>query len=230
MECGLPERPLWARLRGSISLDAMLFSIRKAADFAVHAAFAILAALIIGFFFYAQSALASRPSNDTATADGIVALTGDGGGRVNEAIKLLQAGRAQRLLISGVNPQATDRELAIAHSAPTQLFDCCIDIGRSARDTIGNAKETAYWTKKNDYKRLIIVTADFHMARSLTEIRMELPRTELIAHPVRTLTTEKNWWRDERTLRRLGIEYVKVVLANCRRVIDWLDPFDLGGK
>ncbi|MET0546754.1 MAG: YdcF family protein [Caulobacterales bacterium] len=208
----------------------MLTSIRKATDFAVHASFAIIAALVIGFVIYAQSAISARPSKSERDADGIVALTGDGGGRVHEALKLLQEGRAKRLLISGANPQATDRELAIAHDAPENLFDCCVDVGRSAQDTIGNAKETALWAENNDYKSLIIVTADFHMARSLTEIRMELPRTKLIAHPVQTLTAGKNWWRDGRTLRRLGVEYVKVVIANCRRVVDVLDPFDLGGK
>src|SRR5690606_2608076 len=116
---------------------------------------AIAAALIIGFFIYAQSAISARPSCAEATADGIVALTGDGGGRVGEAIKLLQEVRAKRLLISGANPQATDRELAIAHKAPENLFDCCVDVGRSARDTIGNAKETARWAEDNDYKSLI---------------------------------------------------------------------------
>jgi uncharacterized SAM-binding protein YcdF (DUF218 family) len=200
--------------------------IRRIADFIVHAALVIIALLVIGFIMYAQSATRARPLKSDLHADGIVALTGDGGGRIEEGLKQLQEGRGERLLISGANPQATDRDLAIAYKVPQSLFNCCVDVGRNAEDTIGNAKETAEWARKNGYKRLIIVTADFHMARSLTEIRMELPEATLIAHPVRTLSGTKSWWSDSRTMRRLSVEYVKVVAAKCRAFLAWINPFD----
>lgn len=203
--------------------------IRKTADFIAHAIMAAAAALAIGFFVYADAASKGKPKDDGEHADGIVVLTGDGGGRVSEGFKLLQENRAERLLISGVNPKATDREFMLAQQAPPALFQCCTDIGREATDTIGNAKETAQWTKSHGFKRIIVVTSDFHMARSLTELRMMMPKTELVPHSVRTLNGDA-WWRNKRSLRRLGVEYVKVVAANFRAFGDWLNPFNDGDK
>lgn len=201
--------------------------IRKTADFIAHAILAAAAALAIGFFVYADAATKGKPKDDGEPADGIVVLTGDGGRRVAEGFKLLQEDRAQRLLISGVNPQATDREFMLAQDAPPALFQCCTDIGREATDTIGNAKETAQWAKNNGFRRIIVVTADFHMARSLTELRMAMPKVELVPHSVQTLNGGQ-WWRNKRALRRLGIEYVKVIAVNVRALGDWLNPFNDG--
>lgn len=203
--------------------------IRKTADFIAHAILAGVAALAIGFFVYADAAAKGKPKDKGEPADGIVVLTGDGGGRVAEGFKLLQEQRAARLLISGVNPQATDREFMLAQQAPPALFQCCTDIGREATDTIGNAKETADWAKAHGYKRIILVTSDFHMARSLTELGMRMPSVTLEPHSVRTLNGD-NWWRDKRALRRLGIEYIKVVATNVRALGDWLNPFNDGDK
>jgi uncharacterized SAM-binding protein YcdF (DUF218 family) len=203
--------------------------IRKTADFIAHAILAAAAAIAIGFFVYADAASKGKPRDDGARADGIVVLTGDGGGRVSEGFKLLEEDRAQRLLISGVNPKATDREVMLAQDAPPALFQCCTDIGREATDTIGNAKETAQWAKQHGFKRIIVVTSDFHMARSLTELRMAMPKVEFVPHAVRTLNGEA-WWRNKRALRRLGVEYVKVVAANGRALGDWLNPFNDGDK
>lgn len=190
---------------------------------------AAAAAVAIGFFVYADAAAKGKPKDDGARADGIVVLTGDGGGRVSEGFKLLEEDRAERLLISGVNPKATDREVMLAQDAPPALFQCCTDIGREATDTIGNAKETAQWAKQHGFKRIIVVTSDFHMARSLTELRMAMPKVEFVPHAVRTLNGE-DWWRNKRALRRLGVEYVKVVAANGRALGDWLNPFNDAGK
>ena len=51
-----------------------------------------------------------------------------------------------------------------------QRFDCCADLGFMAADTHGNAQETADWARAHRYKSLIVVTANYHMPRSLTRI------------------------------------------------------------
>jgi hypothetical protein len=100
-----------------------------------------LIALGSGFLYFAESITTER-SDLTGSADGIVALTG-GALRIDDAMALLAASKARRLLISGVNP-ATPREavrdLVSQHAG---LFDCCVDLDRDARDTIGNAAESA---------------------------------------------------------------------------------------
>ncbi len=167
-----------------------------------------------GFVFFA--ALASQPASETAVADGIVALTG-GGARIEEAVKLLAEHRGQRLLISGVN-QHTSRA-ALQQQVPdyADLFDCCIDIGYWAKDTNGNAQETEVWAKQRGFKRLIIVTSGYHMARSLAEMAQVFPDATLVPHPVLPPSQHSEaWWTSPSATRLLLVEYVKLWPALAR--------------
>ncbi len=167
-----------------------------------------------GFLLFA--ALALQPAGDTGTADGIVALTG-GGARIEEAVKLLAEHHGQRLLISGVN-QHTSRN-ALRQQVPeyADLFDCCIDIGYWAQDTIGNARETDVWARHRGFKRLIVVTSGYHMARSLAEIAQAYPDATLIPHPVLPASLQAgSWWASPATTRILMVEYLKLWPALAR--------------
>ena len=75
-------------------------------------------------------------------ADGIVVLTGDTA-RIDGALALLAEGRAERLLISGVNPTVGRETIAETgrHRSSRPALDCCVDIDH-ARDTIENASST----------------------------------------------------------------------------------------
>jgi len=53
-------------------------------------------------------------------------------------------------------------------------------LGYQARDTIGNAQETALWARKNKLETVKVVTSDYHMARSLLELSEALPETHLV--------------------------------------------------
>lgn len=96
------------------------------------AGFVLFAASIAG---YSRDGLSGRG----APADAIVVLTG-GEHRLAEGMRLFAEGSARRLLVSGVN-RSTSRDdvRRIAGLAP-ELFDCCIDIGYGALDTIGDRK------------------------------------------------------------------------------------------
>ncbi|MFW6413166.1 MAG: YdcF family protein, partial [Oceanicaulis sp.] len=107
-----------------------------------------------------------------------------GEGRVVTGVRLLKNGKGRRLLISGVNPGVPPADIAAAAGAPAELFNCCIDTGDLARDTIGNAIETARWAASNDYSALIVVTNDYHMPRALLELQAAMPDTRLIAYAV----------------------------------------------
>ena len=151
-------------------------------------------------------------------ADAIVALTG-GEARIPEAVKLLAQGKGRRLLISGVNPTTTRKELAGLTPNSQHWFRCCIDVGREARDTIGNADETSQWVKERRFKSLIVVTASYHMPRSLAELRRTLPDVELLAYPVQPRNVHiGKWWTHPGTLQLLLIEYVKFVPSFARCV------------
>ncbi|RMF02419.1 MAG: YdcF family protein [Alphaproteobacteria bacterium] len=171
-----------------------------------------LAILLVGFVLFLG---ATGPQSIPAgrKADGIVALTG-GKARIGEAVKLLSRKRAKRLLITGVHPETTSRQLRKLVHGSSELFECCIDLGREARDTRGNAVETRDWARKHNYTSLIVVTSSYHMPRSLVELRRLLPDVELLPHAVVPQSFRASgWWADQRVMRLILSEYLKYLPA-----------------
>jgi uncharacterized SAM-binding protein YcdF (DUF218 family) len=189
--------------------------VRNGVKMAGIAALAVISLLGFGFFLF-WSLIEHEPRHDIGRADAIVALTG-GEARIPEAVKLLAQGKGRRLLISGVNPATTRTELAVLTPNSKHLYRCCIDMGRVARDTIGNADETSAWVRERRFKSLIVVTASYHMPRSLAELRRTLPDVELIPYPVQPRNVHVNaWWAYPGTLQLLLTEYVKYMPAALR--------------
>jgi uncharacterized SAM-binding protein YcdF (DUF218 family) len=186
---------------------------------AVLAAGLLLAATIglalIGFIAFVGS-VPPPVSMAPARGDGIVALTG-GAERLSDALRLLASGRGRRLLISGVHPETTDRELARAQPDYAAFARCCVDLGRRALNTAGNAVETRRWAERHGFHSLIVVTSGYHMPRTLMELAREMPNVELIPYAVVTdRLREEPWWRDWATAKLLAGEYVKYVAALVR--------------
>lgn len=174
-------------------------------------------ALFAGGFFVFVSSIERSERHPTEQADGIVALTG-GAERVGDAIDLLAAGHGRRLLISGVN-ERTGIE-AIARLNPTQRhwIDCCVDLDYRARNTIGNAIETRRWMRKNNFETIAVVTSNYHMPRTLVELRHVLTAGEtMVPHPVIADGFDVDrWWSDPAAARLVGAEYVKFLVAWLR--------------
>ena len=163
----------------------------------------------IGFWFFFSHLPA--PYEGAARADAIVALTGQGG-RLAPAVNLLEKGNGQRLLITGVNRLTSKRDLkAVLHGG--DAFDCCVDLGFAALDTRGNAQETARWVRAHRYASLIVVTANYHMPRSLIEFGAQMPDVHLVPYPV-AVDAPKNLSWD--AVKRLNGEYVKYVASVIR--------------
>ena len=114
-------------------------------------------------------------------ADGIVALTG-GPDRITVAYRLLDEGKGMRLLITGVHPDVTPISLKNIVPGDAEKFDCCVDLGRMAENTIGNAAETADWVRRNDYRSVILVTSTYHLPRARLELRRAMPTVEIVAY------------------------------------------------
>jgi uncharacterized SAM-binding protein YcdF (DUF218 family) len=172
---------------------------------------------LAGLFAFAHRVRAFAPPEEPARADGIVALTGPSAERVNTAIRLLEADKGRRLLISGVNREVRRQELRALTPGSNQLFNCCVDLGFEAEDTVGNAQEIAAWARSRAYDHLIVVTSDYHMARSLVEIRSAAPGVRLTPYAVPTPELDDdNWWRVRGTARRMTLEYTKYLVALAR--------------
>lgn len=174
------------------------------------AAFVLVVAFLVGFALFVRTGLTLDPARQTG-ADGIVVLTG-GEGRVTTGVELLAQNRGRRLLISGANPQVGSDAVRVASGAAPDLFACCVDIGREAANTIGNAEEAADWARANDFERLLIVTSDYHMPRALLELQAEMPGIELVAWPVEGPPP----WANARTARRWVLEFFKYTAVYAR--------------
>jgi uncharacterized SAM-binding protein YcdF (DUF218 family) len=109
-----------------------------------------------------------RPANDGLT-DAIVVPTG-APGRIPRGIALLQAGKAKRMLITGVDRAVKPHELAITQKVPLALFSRSIDLGHEAVDTRSNGEETAKWLAARNYRSVRLVTTDWHMRRARFEL------------------------------------------------------------
>ena len=175
--------------------------------------------LVAGGFLYFVDSVASLRPPDGVKADAIVVLTG-GYQRIDQALGLLRDGAGKRLLISGAHPSATRNQIQKVTQAPADLFKCCVDIGYDALDTIGNANEISSWIHDNEYKTVLVVTNNYHMPRSLHELRRVDPDISFIAYPVvNSDLTRKAWFAEPDVLRTMLAEYGKVVLATVR---DWI--------
>jgi len=170
--------------------------------------------LVIGFFIFTGSI--ERSQLEPRTADGIAVLTG-GVARIDEAMKLLTQQKAKRLLITGVNRSTSTEELKQLASQGDQLFSCCVDIDKEARNTIDNATETSQWVARNHYTSVIVVTSNYHMPRALAELGRVMPGVTLIPYSVVDNNVHLDrWWTFPGTTRLLISEYLKYLPALAR--------------
>ena len=180
---------------------------------------------LVGLFAFADRVRSYTPAAEPARADAIVALTGPSAERVNAAIRLLEQDKGQRVLISGVNREVRRQELRALTPGSNKLFNCCVDLGFEAEDTIGNAQEIAAWADAKGYDSLIVVTSDYHMPRALTEIRAAAPDLALTPYAVETPSLDNSrWWRAAVTARRMTLEYMKYLAALGRALIGGAAP------
>jgi uncharacterized SAM-binding protein YcdF (DUF218 family) len=153
-------------------------------------------------------------------ADGIVALTG-AASRIPDAIVLLNNQSGKRLLITGVHRTTSAREIAQLMALNEKVFACCIDLDRSALNTLGNAIEAKRWARERGFNSLIVVTSNWHMPRAMAELEHQLPGVTLIPFPVVSEKAKTDpWWSNTGTTRLVVSEYLKYIFALLRMRLD----------
>uniref|UniRef100_UPI001ABAB14B YdcF family protein n=2 Tax=Bartonella TaxID=773 RepID=UPI001ABAB14B len=146
------------------------------------------------------------PPNPLPKADAIIVLTG-GENRIKTGFDLLQKELGSRLLISGVNSTIDFNKLIDATYINPHLLASRVDFGYEATNTKGNAEESAAWIKQHNYKTVYIVTHDYHMVRSLLELKYLMPHIDFIAYPIKENTTG-SWIKQINQIRILVSEYI----------------------
>ena len=180
---------------------------------------AVLAAAAVlwtaGLVWFAAN-LPTTVADPARRTDAIVVLTG-GTGRLRQGFELLAQDRAEELFVSGVGRGVRVGELLrIDRIAPPELA-CCVVLGYQADDTHGNALETAEWMRTQGFTSLRLVTATYHMPRSLLEFRAALPGAEILPHPVFSRNfRQADWWKWRGSTMLVAKEYNKYLLAWAR--------------
>ena len=184
---------------------------------------AVAAAIVLAYgvgFLWFTTLLPTGVDNDTRATDAIVVLTG-GSDRLAVALDLLSADKGQKLFVSGVYHGVDVRQLLDLSQHSPEDLSCCVVLGYEADNTRGNAIETAAWMKEQGFTSLRLVTATYHMPRSLLEFRRHMPDIQIIAHPVFPEHFKRdNWWMWPGSSTLLITEYTKYLVALVRGLFD----------
>lgn len=177
---------------------------------------AAVALVWLGGYLWFTWLLPREAGDETRITDAIVVLTG-GAGRLDAGLALLAQKRATKLFVSGVGAGTTRTELRRrAVNYPNQ-FECCVVLGHDAADTAGNAAETAQWMAAEGYRSLRLVTASYHLPRSLVEFRRAMPEAELTANPVFSEHIKlDHWWAWPGTALLIADEFNKYLISLAR--------------
>ena len=149
-------------------------------------------------------------------SDGIVVYTG-GPDRISAGMEIFANDHGDRLLISGVHRDTSRERLATLWAGAPARFDCCVDLGREALTTEGNAAEVGDWVRDHDFKSFILVTSEYHMPRALVSTRARLPNATI--SPYAVTSGYLNSRGRPATLRawgKLSGEYSKYLLAQVK--------------
>lgn len=155
-------------------------------------------------------------TDTTASTDALVVLTG-GSERMTTGVSLLKAHLAKKLFISGVHQGLSLDHVTNIEPIDTNLRSCCIILGYAAESTQGNAEETQIWMNLENYHSLRLVTANYHMPRSLLLFHNAMPNIEIIPHPITPDSVKLDmWWQHPGTASLLVTEYTKYIIALLR--------------
>jgi uncharacterized SAM-binding protein YcdF (DUF218 family) len=196
------------------SLGAASAAAKPLARAARWAVLGALVAVVLALIGLARFAIPPAAESAAAPTDAVVVLTG-GSQRLHSGIDLLREGKGRMLFVTGVGRRVDLGELlrAAGEDTPRSLV-CCIALGHEAENTAGNALETARWMRRQGYHSLRLVTAWYHMPRSLLEFERAMPGIRIVPHPVfPERVREEYWWAWRGTAALLIGEYEKYLAA-----------------
>lgn len=157
------------------------------------------------YFFFQEVKKFENSVTNINNIDGIVVLTGDQF-RIAKGIELLKRNPNKKLLISGVNKNINQVDIMKEFPNSKNFFQCCIDIGKDAKNTFENIIETFEWMKSNEFTSIIIVTSDYHLPRVKLEINRFIDNQQIFYEAVKTDESDSIL-----RLKKITLEYIKYI-------------------
>lgn len=168
-----------------------------------------LSVLVIGFVWFVWQTQ-KKPEDQHTKTDAIVVLTG-GQNRIEVGYDLLTKNLGKDLFVSGVSKNLDIQRFSAAYAANPDLKNHT-HVGHEAQNTKENAVETKQWLEKKNYHSIRLVTAGYHVPRSLLEFHRLMPEMKIIPHPiVPDSLKDQNLW-SYGVLRLLFKEYFKFIV------------------
>lgn len=154
---------------------------------------------------------ATRGFYDTAIhekADAIVVLTG-GKGRAEEGLSLLRQGRADLLILSGVNEDA-DAASIFFYSRLAQKEHDSIVLDKVSRSTYENAEVVSGIVREKGIRSIILITSGYHMKRADFIFRhIAAPDVIIYNYVAPTPNFDVARWWEGRSLMLVMVEFLK---------------------
>lgn len=152
-------------------------------------------------------------------AQAIVVLGGDNprGERLRHAVQLYRSGWAPRLILSGAPFRSYFSEVVLMKREATALGVPAEDLilaAEGARSTLEEALELRRVLKRHNFRKIIVVTSNYHTRRA-RDIFRSLYRREgtqvfLSAAPDSDFNPQ-SWWQERQGLKLLWLEWQKLV-------------------
>ena len=149
-------------------------------------------------------------------ADVAVVLAGDGwGNRILAAAQLERDGYVPNVIVSGTDGAYGNYEcelaipFAIRHGYPESYFT---HLEHHARSTLEEAQVLVPELRRRGYKRVVVVTSDYHTRRSKRIFQNTAPDLTIVmsAAPDKFFTPG-GWWRVREAQKTVLTEYEKLV-------------------
>ena len=153
-------------------------------------------------------------------ADAIIVISGGRGERVDYAAQLYKNGYADTVIISGcpgTEPSIAEahfmKETAVEKGVPENriLLDV---LDRHGQGTGVQAHNIRKMIEKHGFRNVILVTTDFHTARSQMIFDRAFKGLDVnlqIAHPRIGVFDSSGWWTERRNLKIVTSEVIKYV-------------------
>ena len=198
----------------------MLRSIFKSALIILTTSF--LAYFIFGLIEYKEKILSTIKYMSKKSSN-IVILTG-GTNRINDGLKIINKFEKSstfnsKILVSGTGKGFTkiSLEKKLSFDFDLDLIKCCIELDSISTNTYSNAYETLKWAKKNNIKKFILITSNYHMPRAFLEFKNRMPNLKIFTYPITPNKHDvKMWLSSFQTFSLIFSEYCKYLIAKLR--------------
>ncbi|MCM2281394.1 MAG: YdcF family protein [Bdellovibrionaceae bacterium] len=142
------------------------------------AAFVVVVFLLSGWLFSREAtrvrAFPATSWTEDHAADCAIVVTG-GPGRVREGFDLLIRKSVQKLIISGVHPQAELRDIFPLWPYHGDLRESDVILEKTSQTTWGNAQQSLALVEALRCRDVVLVTSRLHMYRALSTFRAQFP-------------------------------------------------------